>query len=293
MSKPVVAITRPKDRAKKACEIVKELGGVPVLAPTLDLEPVNTESLKNLVERKDDLDWIIFTSPTTIVSLNKFYPDFIKTLSCKLAVIGNKTGKLAEKNGMTVDLMPEDFTAEGLIEEFKKRGFKTAREYVIFRLANSEKAIYDSGLYGKAFEIEVRAYISGKGVYYVHTANRSDLRTKVFGATPEEVEIKIACGELNATLRKGCKWVIYCPDFDIRYPAKDQGHVMTREEWLDFLSNYNGKGKFLRLDKRTGEYHIQSFFVSEHKRPRASKPMTKYIYDYLDYVPTLAELIGR
>ena len=122
MSKPVVAITRPKDRAKKACEIVKELGGVPVLAPTLDLEPVNTESLKNLVERKDDLDWIIFTSPKTIVSLNKFYPDFIKTLSCKLAVIGNKTGKLAEKNGMTVDLMPDDFTAEGLIEEFKKRG---------------------------------------------------------------------------------------------------------------------------------------------------------------------------
>ena len=122
MSKPVVAITRPKDRAKKACEIVKELGGVPVLAPTLDLEPVNTESLKNLIERKDDLDWIIFTSPTTIVSLNKFYPDFIKTLSCKLAVIGNKTGKLAEKNGMTVDLMPDDFTAEGLIEEFKKRG---------------------------------------------------------------------------------------------------------------------------------------------------------------------------
>lgn len=179
------------------------------------------------------------------------------------------------------------------VEEFKKRGFKTAREYVIFRLANSEKAIYDSGLYGKAFEIEVRAYISGKGVYYVHTANRSDLRTKVFGATPEEVEIKIACGELNATLRKGCKWVIYCPDFDIRYPAKDQGHVMTREEWLDFMSSYDGKGQFLRLDKKTGEYHIQSFYVSEHKRPGASKRITKYIYNYLDYVPTLAELIGR
>lgn len=121
MSKPVVAITRPKDRAKKACEIVENLGGEAILAPTLDLEPVNTDSLKNLVARKDELDWIVFTSPTTIVSLNKFYPDFIKTLNCKLAVIGNKTGKLAEKNGLTVDLMPEDFTAEGLIEEFKKR----------------------------------------------------------------------------------------------------------------------------------------------------------------------------
>ena len=121
MSKPVVAITRPKDRAKKACEIVEKLGGEAILAPTLDLEPVNSESLKELVDRKDELDWIIFTSPTTIVSLNKFYPDFINSLTCKLAVIGNKTGKLAEKNGLTVDLMPDDFTAEGLIEEFKKR----------------------------------------------------------------------------------------------------------------------------------------------------------------------------
>ena len=121
MSKPVVAITRPKDRAKKACEIVENLGGSAILAPTLDLQPVNSESLNELVSKKDELDWIVFTSPTTIVSLNKFYPDFIKTLNCKLAVIGNKTGKLAEKNGLTVDLMPEDFTAEGLIEEFKKR----------------------------------------------------------------------------------------------------------------------------------------------------------------------------
>lgn len=122
MSKPVVAITRPKDRAKKACEIVEKLGGEAVLAPTLDLKPVNTQSLKNLVANKDELDWIVFTSPTTIVSLNKFYPDFLGNLDCKIAVIGNKTGKLVEKQGLAVDLMPEEFTAEGLIEEFKKNG---------------------------------------------------------------------------------------------------------------------------------------------------------------------------
>ena len=120
MSKPVVAITRPKDRAKKACEIVEELGGKAVLAPTLDLEPVNTQSLKDLVANKDSLDWIVFTSPTTIVSLNKFHPDFLKNLTCRIAVIGNKTGRLVEKQGLSVDLIPEDFTAEGLIEEFRK-----------------------------------------------------------------------------------------------------------------------------------------------------------------------------
>ena len=120
MAKPIVAITRPKDRARKACEIVEELGGKAILAPTLDLEPVNTQSLKDLVSRNDELDWIVFTSPTTIVSLNKFHPDFLNNLTCKIAVIGNKTGKMVEKQGLTVDMMPEDFTAEGLIDEFKK-----------------------------------------------------------------------------------------------------------------------------------------------------------------------------
>ena len=120
MSKPVIAITRPKDRAGKACEIVEKLGGKAILAPTLDLKPVNTQSLKDLVAKKDQLDWIIFTSPTTIVSLNKFYPGFIESLDCKIAVIGNKTGKLVEKQGVTVDLIPDDFTAEGIIDEFEK-----------------------------------------------------------------------------------------------------------------------------------------------------------------------------
>ena len=120
MAKPIVAITRPKDRAKKACEIVEELGGEAILAPTLDLKPVNTQSLKDLVSRSNELDWIVFTSPTTIVSLNKFHPDFLNNLTCKIAVIGNKTGKMVEKQGLTVDMMPEDFTAEGLIDEFKK-----------------------------------------------------------------------------------------------------------------------------------------------------------------------------
>ena len=127
MKRPVVAITRPADRAKKACDIVEKLGGSAVLAPTLDLEPVNTDSLKELVEKKNTFDWIVFTSPTTIDSLNLFYPDFFNDLTAEIAVIGNKTGSLLKKQGVKVDLMPEDFTAEGLLEEFTKREIKNKK----------------------------------------------------------------------------------------------------------------------------------------------------------------------
>ena len=144
MSRPIVAITRPKDRSKAACKIVEELGGQYVLAPTLDLKPVNTASLKNLIANKDSLDWIVFTSPTTITSLNLFYPDFLKNLECRVAVIGNKTGKLAKDNGVNVDLIPEDFTAEGLIEEFEKRNI-TNQTIGIPRTA-SARAILPEGL---------------------------------------------------------------------------------------------------------------------------------------------------
>lgn len=121
MLRPVVAITRPADRAGKACKIVEELGGTPFLAPTLDLRPVNTPSLKNLIAKKDSLDWIVFTSPTTLDSLNLFYREFLENLKCKVAVIGNKTGLKAKKHGLNVDLIPKDFTAEGLLEEFENQ----------------------------------------------------------------------------------------------------------------------------------------------------------------------------
>lgn len=122
MSRPIVAITRPADRSKAACKDCWRVRMAQyILAPTLDLKPVNSESLKNLIANKDLLDWIVFTSPTTITSLNLFYPDFLKNLDCKVAVIGNKTGKIASEQGVKVDLIPEDFTAEGLLEEFEKR----------------------------------------------------------------------------------------------------------------------------------------------------------------------------
>lgn len=143
MSRPIVAITRPADRSKAACKIVEELGGQYILAPTLDLKPVNSESLKNLIANKDLLDWIVFTSPTTITSLNLFYPDFLKNLDCKVAVIGNKTGKIASEQGVKVDLIPEDFTAEGLLEEFEKRNI-TNQTIGIPRTASARPVLPES-----------------------------------------------------------------------------------------------------------------------------------------------------
>ncbi len=120
--KKKIAITRPEERSKAAKEFIENYGGEAVIAPTLELKLENTDSLKNLMERLDQLDWLIFTSVSSIDSIFKFYPDFLENLNpnCKLATIGTKTAELAIKKGMRVDIIPKDYTAEGLLEEFER-----------------------------------------------------------------------------------------------------------------------------------------------------------------------------
>jgi len=116
-----IAITRPIDRSQAAEQIIKDYGGEAIIRPTLDLKLTNTDSLKSFMEKADKLDWLIFTSVTSIESIFKFYPDFLDMLNpnCKIATIGKKTAEVAIDKQLPIDLIPEDYTAEGLLLVFE------------------------------------------------------------------------------------------------------------------------------------------------------------------------------
>ena len=117
-----IAITRPKERSKAAKEFIENYGAEAIIVPTLDLKLENTDSLKELMDRFNELDWLIFTSVSSIDSIFKFYPNFVDMLNpdCKIATIGTKTAEVAMNKQLHIDIIPKDYTAEGLIEEFKK-----------------------------------------------------------------------------------------------------------------------------------------------------------------------------
>lgn len=120
-NKKIIAITRPENRSKEAIELVKSYGAECFIAPTLELKLTNTNSLKELMKQADELDWLIFTSVTSIESIFKFYPNFLDKLNskCKIAAIGHKTAELAIDKQLPIDLIPEDYTAEGLLKSFE------------------------------------------------------------------------------------------------------------------------------------------------------------------------------
>ena len=120
--KKKIAITRPQERSKAVKEFIENYGSEAIIVPTLELKLENTESLKNLMEKSNELDWLIFTSVSSIESIFEFYPDFLDKLNpeCKIATIGTKTAELGIKKGLPIDIIPKDYTAEGLLEEFER-----------------------------------------------------------------------------------------------------------------------------------------------------------------------------
>lgn len=122
----LIAITRPPERSQAAVDLVNDLGGIPLVVPTLELEAVASHSLMALCQKSGELDWIIFTSPASLESLFKFCPDFKENLNprCQVAVIGPRTGRVLNDYGITADIVPNDYTAEGLLEEFERVNLK-------------------------------------------------------------------------------------------------------------------------------------------------------------------------
>src|ERR1700690_4569702 len=98
----VIGITRPAERVDEAVNIIEEHGGSALVAPTLELQVSNTQSLVDLCKMAGKLDWLIFTSPTAIISLFKHCKDLKSRLnpSCQIAVIGPRTGKFLEEKGL-------------------------------------------------------------------------------------------------------------------------------------------------------------------------------------------------
>lgn len=161
---------------------------------------------------------------------------------------------------------------------------KIMREYI------NSKSDSDSGVYGKAFELAIRSYIMGRKVKTVKAQGKVDIRF-TFDGKRHTCEIKTACGEIEQAASN--QYIVYCSNVDPDFPAEQQGYIFTREQWIDFINGYTGRGSFVRVDSKRGHTHIQSFYVSETIRPKASKAIARYIEDVLFEMPTVEDFFER
>lgn len=111
-----VVVTRPVERSESLAKIIRQHNGQPLIVPTLELQLVKSKELLYVTENIDEFDWIVFTSPAGVKSFFSVYEG--DSIPSKIAVIGVKTEEVLNEYNQTPDLIPEDFTAEGLLEAF-------------------------------------------------------------------------------------------------------------------------------------------------------------------------------
>ncbi len=111
-----VVVTRPVERSESLANIIRKHNGQPIIVPTLELQLVKSKELSYVAEHIDEFDWIVFTSPAGVKSFFSIYEN--DSIPSKIAVIGVKTEEILKQYDKTPDLIPEDFTAEGLLESF-------------------------------------------------------------------------------------------------------------------------------------------------------------------------------
>jgi uroporphyrinogen-III synthase len=116
-----IVITRPRDKAEELCQDLEARGAVPILLPTIGIEPIEDNArLDRAIAEIVSYDWIIFTSANGVVA---FWQRLLKagissaaldTLS--IAAIGPATASALRARGFNVRCIPDEFVAERIIE---------------------------------------------------------------------------------------------------------------------------------------------------------------------------------
>ncbi len=112
-----VLVTRAAHQAGKLSEGLRALGAEPVEVPVLEIQPpTDPAPLDRALSALDSYDWLILTSANTVhaVAWNGLLD---KMERVKVAAVGEATAAAARKAGLTVDLIPEKYIAESLVDD--------------------------------------------------------------------------------------------------------------------------------------------------------------------------------
>jgi uroporphyrinogen III methyltransferase/synthase len=120
-----ILVTRAADQAGEFSRLLAAQGASVYECPTIKLTlPESWDELDREIDRLTTYDWTVFTSANAV----SFFFDRITAKgldcrsfgSCRVCAVGPKTAALLAARGIKADMIPTDYKAEGVVEEFRK-----------------------------------------------------------------------------------------------------------------------------------------------------------------------------
>jgi uroporphyrinogen III methyltransferase / synthase len=137
-----IVVTRTRRQAGALTSTLRRLGADVLELPTIRIEPPkDLFEFGQLVQDSHTYDWLVFTSPNGV---NAFFEMFYKIFNdareiggLRIAAIGPATAARVREFHLHVDLQPEEYVAEAVVQAFKKDG---SVENLKILLARAEQA---------------------------------------------------------------------------------------------------------------------------------------------------------
>lgn len=129
----VIVITRSKEQAGDSIQKLESLGAKVIPFPTIKIvHAKDYTDFDSAAEKLSEFDYIIFTSANavkyTLERLDKL--NLTVPRKIKIAAVGKKTADVCEKNNIEVHIIPNDFSAEGLINYFSDKNVDGKRFFI-------------------------------------------------------------------------------------------------------------------------------------------------------------------
>jgi uroporphyrinogen III methyltransferase/synthase len=144
-----IVVTRATQQAPLLSEKLRELGAEAIEMPATQIARLDLAPLRAVIERLADYDWLILTSQNAVAifweQLLGNGKDSRALAGLKVAAVGPATAGALLEHGITVDVIPQRFVAEGLLEIMRERD-DVAGSKVLYVTAEGARDVLPAGL---------------------------------------------------------------------------------------------------------------------------------------------------
>ncbi len=169
-----VLVTREEGKIRKLQRLLKLEGAWPIEVPAIKIEATPDQYLRDIILRFPDFHWLILTSVNGVQALfNHLYRndmDARKLSNLSICAIGSATAESLRQHGLVADLVPTQYTSQGILDSFRERGIDGQRVLLLrSQLANPD---LPRGL------LRLGAQVEEAAIYHVLPASTADEETQ-------------------------------------------------------------------------------------------------------------------
>lgn len=158
-----IVVTRSREQAGELVEMLEELGASPIVAPAIRIAPTDEpEALDRAAAEIGTFDWVIFTSANGVDAfMHRLLegPGDVRDLKgVRICTIGPSTSSRLARYGIKVDLTPDEYRAEAILDALQSKGEVEGKRFLLPRADIARELLADELRRHGADVVEVAAY---------------------------------------------------------------------------------------------------------------------------------------